>query len=706
MRGRLSTFNLLLFAGLIAIGQDRCATPDQTFLQTQVFEQWMRQKQSEKSDQARYIESEAGIYLLPVVVHVVHNGEAIGIGGNLSDAKIQEQIDILNEDFGRSNADAINTPSIFQSIAADIEVRFVLAKQNPDGRATNGIIRLEGSESSYCLENECLLKQESYWSSDDYVNIWVAQIDYYMGWSSLPETSLQGISYPETNPLFDGVVIDADWVGINHNTGGKFDSFGQTGTHEMGHFLGLKHIWGDGIWGDENCFLATDFCDDTPPAASHNGGLGSPCSFPGPNSCDNDIPNIPDMFMNYMDYTNDECMNLFTEDQKARMRTVLENSPRRLSLRTSHGLIEPKVNNLDLAIEGISDAPLITCDLSISPTIALANFGLEEINSFEISYTIAGNAITIPVNNVAISTGATNHLGINVQGLVQGSNEITWEILSVNGIQDTDATNNMRTSTVEVQTQTTETPFKVDFTNDNWIGISYNISEWQSTLVESNASMYIDAFKNDTKVESWLVSPVLDLSSFKEAGLFFRMSYGIRSGVSDKFEVKISSECSGNFETVLSLGLSSLAFSDSPKKWIPDSDDDWLHRFINLDKYVGSGESRIALVFTNRGGNNFYIDDLELTNNGDPDQPRLPVGAFIAYPNPAKQSFNFTLNLPKIQSISVQLIDVSGAVVEDLEYNGVINQTFSMNTPNRYGMYFLRIIGQDINQTQRILINR
>ena len=354
----------------------------------------MAQKQFGKLLQARTFSSEAEIYLLPVVVHVVHNGETLGVGGNLSETRIQEQIEILNEDFRRLNADAVNTPSIFQSIAADIEVQFVLAKQNPEGQATNGIVRVEGSQTSYTFANDVLLKQESYWPSEDYINIWVAQVNF-LGWASFPETSLQGISNPETNPLFDGLVIDADWIGLNDNTDGSFDSFGQTTTHEMGHFLGLKHIWGDG-----DC-LTTDFCDDTPPAVSDNGGLGSPCDFPGPNSCDNDVPNVPDMFMNYMDYTNDECMNLFTEDQKTRMRTVLDFSPRRLSLRSSQGLIEPTVFNLDLAIEGISGLPLITCDFAVSPTIALTNFGLDEINSLEISYRVAGNEIILPINNLA-----------------------------------------------------------------------------------------------------------------------------------------------------------------------------------------------------------------------------------------------------------------------------------------------------------------
>ena len=689
----------LLLVSLVALGQDRCATPSQPFLQAQAFEQWMGQKKFERLFQGTTARSEAEVYLLPVVVHVVHNGEEIGVGGNLSEAKIQQQIGILNEDFRRRNADAINTPSIFQSIAADVEVQFVLAKQNPDRQATNGIVRIEGSQSSYTFSNDILLKQESYWPSEDYINIWVAQVNF-LGWATLPETSLQGISNPETNPLFDGVVIDADWFGINDNTGGTFDSFGQTATHEMGHFLGLKHLWGD-----SNC-MASDFCDDTPPAVSPNDGLGSPCSFPGPNSCSNDLPDVPDMFMNYMDYTNDECMNLFTEDQKTRMRTVLENSPRRLSLRTSQGLLDPIVYNLDLAIQGIPDVPLITCDFNITPTIALSNFGLSEINSVEISYSIAGSQTVVRLNNLAMATGATSALEINVQGLTLGSNEIDWEILSVNGIQDEDATNNFDTSTVEVQTETMETPFRVDFTNNDWVGVSDNTSEWQSISVQSNPSMFIDAFENNTGVESWLVSPVFDLSDFEEAGLFFRMSYGIRSGMSDQFEVKVSADCSGNFETVLALELGDGFFSDSELAWEPTEDDDWLDRFIDLDDYVVSSDVRIALVFTNNGGNNFYVDDIELTNNGDSDQPRLPVGAFTAYPNPATQFFNFTLSLPEIQSIRVQLIDMSGAVVEDLKYDGVINQTFSMNTPNQHGVYFLKITGQDINQTQRISINR
>lgn len=702
---RAVIFIMFLIAGLTGIAQNRCGTPPQPFLDKQNFENWMQVKRFEKSVQTGVHQRQAEIYLLPVVVHVIHNGENLGDGGNLSDAKIQKQIDILNEDFRRMNADTVNTPSTFQPVAADIEVEFVLAKQDPNGDLTNGIVRKQGAQLDYSYSQDEVLKTESYWPAEDYINIWVAQVEF-LGWASFPETSLSGIPNHETNRLFDGIVVDADWWAINNNTGGFFDSFGQTATHEIGHFLGLRHIWGDG-----NC-SASDFCNDTPPAFGHFYGVGSPCTQVF-NSCDNDIEmgasmDFPDMFMNYMDYTNDECMNLFTLDQKMRMRTVLENSPRRLSLRTSHALDEPIVilPGLDLAIGDIVNVPLITCNTQISPSITLNNFGLNEITSFKLAYSVDGVETLINESNVSITTGASYDLTIDISGLSVGSNQITWEIKEVNGTTDKDASNNLSSSNLDVQLETFQTPFKEGFSINFWNAAPIQISEWSTMSINSNEAATVAAFENNTAVESWLVSPVFDLSDFEEAGLFFSMSYGIRFGFPDALEVKISSACSDDFVTIWSNDLNTISFPNSFTEWTPSLAEDWLNQFIDLDDYVGFSEVRLAFVFFNNGGNNFYLDDIELTNNSDPNQPRLPAGTFIAYPNPAQQSFNITLSLPETQPIRVEIIDMSGAVVTDLRYENVINQTFSIQIPNKYGMYFLRISGKDINQTQRILINR
>jgi len=699
----------LLFVGGFAISQDRCGTPSQPFLEEQKFENWMLQKKFEKSLQLRVSSEEAVVYTLPVVVHIIHNGESVGIGGNLSEAKIQEQIDILNEDFRQLNPRTGTVPGIFLDRLADIEIEFALAIRDPSGFPTNGIVRKQGVNPSYSFPGTNL-KQESYWPAEDYINIWVAETNSFLGWATFPQSELSGLGGAETNRLYDGVVINKDWWGINSNTGGSFDSFGQTASHEVGHFLGLRHIWGDG-----GC-SASDYCNDTPPAAGDYGGQGSPCAFPAieieetpfadGNSCSSDVPDLPDMFMNFMDYTNDECMSMFTLDQKSRIRTVIENSPRRLSLLTSQGLDTPNSLSLDMAITEVSETPIIICQQELLTTLTLKNIGLTEVTSLTLTYSVDETQFIINESDLNLASGDPYELPITANNLSDGNHSFTWEITTVNGLTDDNPNDNSRSTSVEVQAGTFDAPFKENFSADTWSIVSLETSEWENISINSNPSMRAGAFDDNTGNESWLVSPVFDLSDFEEAGLFFRMSYGVRFGFSDNLELKIATSCSGDFQTIWEADLGSLAFPASEFAWTPSSAEDWLDRFIDMTDYVEFEEVRLAFVFTNNGGNNFYLDDVELTNNNNPKQPRLSDGRFVAYPNPAKQSFNVTVSLPEAQPIRVQMIDMSGAIVSDLIFENTLNETFSFETPKKYGMYFLRVIGENIHQTQRILINR
>ena len=256
----------------------------------------------------------SSVITIPVVVHVVYNNST----ENISDAQIQSQIDVLNEDFRRLNTDASSTPLTFQSVAADVEVNFCLASQDPNQIMTTGITRTLTSQSSFDNNGIDAVKYTSLggkdaWNTNDYLNIWVCNLSSgLLGYANFPGNG---------NSQIDGVVCDYKFFG---NTGTATAPFnlGRTTTHEVGHWLNLRHIWGDSNCGD-------DFCNDTPTQFGPNGGCPS---FPyvtcanGPNG---------DMFMNYMDYTDDACMNMFTEDQKTRMIDAI--NTHRSDLLTSNG---------------------------------------------------------------------------------------------------------------------------------------------------------------------------------------------------------------------------------------------------------------------------------------------------------------------------------------------------------------------------------
>jgi len=239
------------------------------------------------------------IITIPVVVHVLYNKAA----ENISDDQILSQIEVLNNDYRRLNADTLNTPEAFKPVAADTRIMFCLAKVAPDGRQTTGIVRKHTNNTYFMLDDGMKFDAAGgadAWDASKYLNIWVcSMMGRSLGYSSLPGDPAE----------VDGVVINYDVFGSRGNLRVPY-TLGRTATHEVGHWLGLKHIWGD-----SNC--GSDDVDDTPTQSSYNYNCPS---FPKMSSCS---PNANgDMFMNYMDLTNDVCMNIFTQGQKQRMRSL------------------------------------------------------------------------------------------------------------------------------------------------------------------------------------------------------------------------------------------------------------------------------------------------------------------------------------------------------------------------------------------------
>ncbi|MEM7657706.1 MAG: zinc metalloprotease, partial [Bacteroidota bacterium] len=247
----------------IEVEESRKTTHVQSTESTEAFEQWMEQTQStQRRSRSIFRRGSQEVYSLPVVVHVVFSNEI----ENISDEQIYSQIEVLNQDYRRQNPDQSLTSRDFRNLAVDTGIEFCMATVDPDGNPTNGIDRISLGGSPFD-ENKInqTVKPTTIWDPSRYFNIWVLNIaDGILGFAQFPISSgLSGIPNLPTSNRTDGVVINYLTFGTKGTVSPPFDR-GRTATHEIGHWLGLRHVWGDGACGVD------DFCDDTPMTGEAN----------------------------------------------------------------------------------------------------------------------------------------------------------------------------------------------------------------------------------------------------------------------------------------------------------------------------------------------------------------------------------------------------------------------------------------------------
>jgi hypothetical protein len=280
---------------------------------------------------------------IPIVVHVIHHSTSPNPTGgqddsNISDEQIISQIRVLNEDYRRK----IGTLGYNNSpVGADMQIEFYLATTDPKGNISSGINRVYNSKLSFdVFEDLELLSSLSYWDSNKYLNIWVTSLkNSYLGYGQFPGAKIDGLDYDDVEEKIDGVFIEHSVFGSQTGTAttGSY-SYGRTLTHEIGHWLGLLHTWGDEFCGD-------DYCADTPRAEKGNNTLNCRPVF---STCGG--TKTQNMIENYLDYTIDSCMNIFTSDQKNRVRAVLELSARRKRLIENSKFSLPSASELSVKI--------------------------------------------------------------------------------------------------------------------------------------------------------------------------------------------------------------------------------------------------------------------------------------------------------------------------------------------------------------------
>jgi hypothetical protein len=352
--------------------------------------------------------SDRAVVTIPVVVHVLYNTAA----QNISDAQIASQLAVLNADFSKTNTDASLVPAAFTALTGNPDIQFCLAQRDPNGAATTGIQRKSTTKTSFDASLDDAKNATAglaAWPASSYLNLWVVP--------DIKDGAVTGIlgyaQFPGGPAATDGVVIGYQYFGTTGTAVAPFNK-GRTGTHEVGHWLNLRHIWGDDDNGNGSCTSSTecsgsDLVGDTPNQCERRYGCPA---FPSTDGCTPASPGV--MFMNYMDYTDDACMYMFSVGQVSRMQALFATGGSRASLKTSLGCTPPTTG-------GTCGAPASLAAGSIAQTSATLSWAaVSGATSYNVSYkTAAATTFSTPVT----VTGTTYALS----GLVAGTT-YNWQV--------------------------------------------------------------------------------------------------------------------------------------------------------------------------------------------------------------------------------------------------------------------------------------
>jgi hypothetical protein len=600
------------------MAQERCATveynrslhPDPELHKIE-FERWLGEKLLRRA--SRQSRQQAQPYQIPVVVHIVHNGESIGTGVNISEAQILSQIRVLNVDFRRENADAANTPAEFLPVAGSLDVEFVLAKQDPEGLPTNGIVRVNGGKNSWTANDNYELKEKSYWPAEQYMNIWVCNLTGHIGYAQFPESDLAGMENSSTNRLTDGIVIWHKAFGSVDDGAFNLDptfNKGRTATHETGHWLALNHIWG----ADNNC-NDTDYVSDTPNQKGQTSGCPA---HPKTDGCSDMV-----MFQNFLDYTDDECMNLFTKGQVARMITVLENSPRRNSLLTSPGLQAPNPLANDLGIRSIISPDAAVCSNLITPIIELRNYGSNTVTSARIRFVLDGAIVETRDFSLSLNYLESAQIAFSALTIPSGAHNVAFRIVLTNGGTDSGDYNNEYAATVIVPSFG-DVPFAENFNVQPPGWVTYNPDgqiTWQIATapneMATNRALKLNFFEYEDKLGEVDIfySPVLDLSSAPAAALAFDVSHARYLSSNDRLQVIALVNCAHYTEGAVVYDKAGDSLKTAPATtslFTPANESQWRKERVDLSAFIGEAKIQFAFVGINDWGNNLYLDNIAL----------------------------------------------------------------------------------------------
>jgi hypothetical protein len=633
------------------------------------------------------------IYNIPIVFHIVLSNPNV-----VTDAQIQAQLNILNKNYLGSNEDSVKIPAAFKSLFGKSGIQFCLAERTPDGESTTGIERITTTQTSFGADNKVKYSSTrgaNVWRSDKYFNVWICNLsNNVLGYSTFPS---DGVVEEQ------GVVVD-----FRSLPGGSLTNYntGKTVVHESGHFFNLFHIWGD----DNGSCSGSDDVDDTPNQA--NSTLGCPTGI----KTDNCTPSGNGiMYQNFMDYTDDACMVMFTKQQVSRMEAALVAF--RPSLLNSNGCTSPVVKNFDVQLKTINQPEQRICTNSFTPAVTINNRGIQTLTSLNISTKIDDGVITTYNWTGSLAKSGSTNVTLNNLTTTTGNHSLTVYVSSPNNNQDEDATND--TITVAFQYYLPVTGVSESFEGATFPPPAWDIVNPDKSVTwkritgvakTGNASVMIDNFNySATRNKDDLRMPNITIPNVDSAFLSFNVAAAAYTALNtpandwDTLEVLMSTDCGQSYTSIYKKWGSSLVTRTTPATsfYVP-AQNEWRKDSLNLAEYIN--RENILIAFRNTAGNEnaIYLDDINLrtvTIN-----PNLKSKGILVTPNPTDGVIAVQFYPPPANLKAIQVYSITGQKVAEVLVNGPAGNNYRLNISNfASGTYIVRVVFTDRVVTRKIL---
>jgi len=641
--------------------------------------------------------------IIPVVVHILHDGEI----GNISDAQVYDAIRMLNEDYNKLNTDTVDTRNTsnapFKPIAADINIQFKLAKIDPNGDCTNGIERRSSTEGTYNANDDNAKHYNGggldAWDRNKYFNIWVV--------NTIENTGSTGtiLGYGQF-PMWGsadtyGFVVRNDAFGSIGTSSGD-----RTVTHELGHCLGLFHTFQGGCGSNSSsCSSQGDGCCDTPPVNDPHWS----CSA-SQNYC-NQIPNgdsygfdAYDQFENYMSYS--PCQNMFSEDQKA----IIEGNF------ASIGFMQNLASLSNQIATGVT-LPDVLCSANFTSNTRVICQG-DSILYSDISYHGISNRLWNFDNGTPLSSlDSSVYVTYNTSGIFpvtlnvsDGTNSVLIDSTSYVAVLPNPG---QPLPYIQGFENLTVFPDFNNFFDEN----TFSDINWElNTNVSASGSNSISLhnYSNTTGSINGFTSTSIDLTSVDPSEeLLFSFDYVYRKKdefSNDRLKIFGTTDCGGTWVLFNTISASQFSTLIESQDYTPNQSDWENITFTLYSMFQTNNETfRFKFIFESEGGNNMFIDNINIFPASQLSiKENNRIETVSLYPNPTKNSALLNFYSATSQTISIDIYNSLGEIVKTVYKGNAItgSNQYSIETATfEKGIYYININGENISKTIKLIKN-